>query len=77
MLFFRQVYYVFRRSCSFISRPFFQIKRYYSPASSIGNGCSLRYFYFLLFSLFFDAIYSFLAVKEITFGLLGFPLFFC
>ena len=55
MLFFRWVYYVFRRLCSFISRPFFQIKRYYFPASSIGNDCSPSYFYFLFFSLFFDA----------------------
>ena len=56
MLFFRRVYYVFRRSYSFISHPFFQIKRCYSPSSSIGNDCSLWYFYFLLFSLFFDTI---------------------
>ena len=77
MLFFRQVYYVFRRSGSFISRPFFQIRRYYSPASSIGNDCSLLYFYFLLFSPFFDAIYPFLALKKPAFCLLGLPLFFC
>ena len=77
MLFFRQVYYVFRRSYSFISHPFFQIKRCYSPSSSIGNDCSLWYFYFLSFSLFFDAIYPFLAVKKPTFRLLGLPLFFC
>ena len=34
-------------------------------------------FIFYHFLCFFDTIYSFLAVKEITFGLLGFPLFFC
>ena len=77
MLFFRQVYYVFRRSYSFISHPFFQIKRCYSPSSSIGNDCSPSYFYFLSFSLFFDAFQSFLAVKKPTFCLLGLPLFFC
>ena len=34
-------------------------------------------FIFYHFLCFFDAIYSFLAVKKPTFCLLGLPLFFC